>query len=99
MRECIKKHPRFFDGVADVPLHEHKPLRIEAGSDQDHVLKSYKAPWDQQEATDSLRTTSRYEAAGNIAWLRLFPLSEDMETVAGAGEGRGMGGGGGWSEC
>ena len=88
LREYIKTHSELFDGVADVPVHEHLPLLIaEAKREKDSSpksLKNYKAPWSKQAASDALATTAMYEAAGNVVWTRLFPVSEEMEKVAGA---------------
>ena len=83
LQAYIKQHNQIFDGVADKPVHEHQPLLI-AASAKDSNLKSYKAPWNNVAAYNALATTDLYEAAGNIAWVRLFPMTKDMEIVAGA---------------
>jgi hypothetical protein len=84
LREYMKTHRGVFDEVADLPLHEHKPLHIEEKQKNTGSLKSYKAPWDKGAASDALATAGVYEAAGNLVWARVFPLSQEMETVAGA---------------
>ena len=83
LQEYMRKHRGVFDEVADLPLHEHKPLLIEEKKNTGS-LKSYKAPWDKGAASDALATAGMYEAAGNIVWARVFPVSQEMETVAGA---------------
>ena len=84
LRRHIKSHPELFNQAADVPVYEHQPLRIvPKDGESESVLKSYKPPWDKQDAANALASTDRYEAAGNIAWVRLFPLSKDMNIVAG----------------
>ena len=84
LREYMKMHRGLFDDVADLPLHEHQPLHIEEKQKNSASLKSYKALWDKGAASDALATTDMYEAAGNIVWARLFPVSQEMEIVAGA---------------
>ena len=84
LREYMKTHRGVFDDVADLPLHEHKPLHIEEKQKNTGSLKSYKAPWRKEAASDALATADMYEAAGNIVWARVFPVSQEMETVAGA---------------
>jgi hypothetical protein len=83
LREHIKANKnKFFDGAGDKPLHEHQPLLIVKAA-KDASLRSYKAPWDRQSASNALATTGMYEAAGNIVWARLFTISKEMEKVSG----------------
>ena len=46
-------------------------------------LVSYKAPWDQEQAAVSLKTTNMYEASGNLFWVNPFPASPQEAIVAG----------------
>ena len=83
LREYIRKHPELFNRASDLPLHNHEPLLIKSATEKDVKLKSYKAPWNANSAADALATTRMYEAAGNVCWVRLFPASKEMDTVAG----------------
>ena len=82
LREYMKSHKELFNKSEDSPLFEHQPLAIKSSLSKD-ALKSYKAPWNSNSAADSLATTDMYEAAGNLCWVRPFPLSKEMEIVSG----------------
>ena len=83
LREYMKSHKELFNASGDHPLCEHQPLEIKSTISKTTALKSYKAPWNQNSAADSLATTGMYEAGGNVCWVRVFPLNKEMEVVAG----------------
>ena len=83
LREYMKSHKELFNASGDHPLWEHQPLEIKSTISKTTALKSYKAPWNQSSAADSLATTGMYEAGGNVCWVRVFPLNKEMEVVAG----------------
>ena len=76
----LASHPQFNRMTA---LHEQPPLSIQAATDAQRELISYKHPWTPDEATQSLASTGRYEAGGNIMWLNPFPTSTDAASSAG----------------
>ena len=82
LREYMKSHKELFNTSEDSPLYEHQPLAIKSSFSKD-ALKSHKAPWNSNSAADSLATTDMYEAAGNLCWVRPFPLSKEMDIVSG----------------
>ena len=63
LREKLKsKSHEFFYQFADLPLYEHKPLRITSAGASDSVLTSYKHPWVKDDALNALKTADCYEA-------------------------------------
>ena len=50
---------------ANVPLHEHKPLDINAAT-----ISNYKEPWRKSRAVESVHLHQMYEASGNPFWFR-----------------------------
>ena len=69
--------------MASAELHEQAPLQITKGTDARDELMSYKHPWTPEEAAQSLASTGRYEAGGNITWLNPFPTSTEAANSAG----------------
>ena len=76
----LASHPQFKRTAA---LHEQPPLTIQAATDALRELISYKHPWTPEEAAQSLASTGRYEAGGNITWLNPFPTSTEAANSAG----------------
>ena len=74
----LASHPQFKRTAA---LHEQQPLTIRAATDA--ALVSYKHPWTPEEAALSLASTGRYEAGGNIMWLKPFTTSSETTIAAG----------------
>ena len=83
LREYMKSHKELFNASGNLPLFEHQPLEIKSTSTTTATLKSYRAPWNPNSAADSLCTTGMYEAGGNVCWVRVFPLTKEMDVVAG----------------
>ena len=75
----LASHPQF---VRTVALHEQQPLTIRAATPAVRELMSYKHPWTPDEAAQSLASTGRYEAGGNIMWLN--PFTTVVNALAGS---------------
>ena len=59
--------------------HLHGALAIAASGS----MSSYKAPWDEGVATNSLSKVGLYEASANVTWLNPFPVSDVAQCIAG----------------
>ena len=81
LKQQLKDNPIHFHAFPDVPLDEHTPLLIREGKDTD--LVSYKHPWVQEMAAISLKSTDKYEAAGNLLWINPFPADSHDDILSG----------------
>ena len=54
-------------------LHQYAPLQIKEKITNEADMASYQAPWDDNLCKASLRTTSLYQAGGNLMWLSANP--------------------------
>ena len=71
VRRVMKEDSRWFNGWADLPVHEHQPLTIRK-PDSKLDLLSYNSPWKNAEATISFQGTGTYKGGGNVFWLDPF---------------------------
>ena len=63
LREKLNSNSHeFFYQFADMPLYEHRPLRIHSAGTSDATLTSYKHPWVKDDALNALKTADCYEA-------------------------------------
>jgi len=82
LRECLNTGQDVFSQFQDNELHLHEPLVIKESVVENEMV-SFKAPWTATDALASLRSTTMYEAGGNLVWCNPFPSSPEAVVVAG----------------
>ncbi len=90
IRVALRTAAVWFASFADVEPHTHQPLAIATDaancSGVKDNLTSYKAPWNTESATGSLRGTKMYEAGGSILWCTPLPAETLAETRGALGD-------------